>query len=163
MVSAQLAVQVLAAIGVVLLVAPIYRFLNFIWFYFLRPSKAPEYLHAAPAYALITGATDGIGKAVAKELYEQGFNLILHGRNEEKMRKVVEDLRMSVPEKPDADIRYFIADASQAGNDFAKMIEPFKDLQISMVYHNVGGSDTSPERYVSPCSAESTCHSPTFL
>ncbi|KAI0706759.1 hypothetical protein C8T65DRAFT_519729, partial [Cerioporus squamosus] len=75
-----------------------------------------------------------------------GFNLVLHGRSETKMRKVVEELRKSVPEKADADIRYFIADAGQAGHDFASMVEPLKDLHVTLVYHNVGGSDTSPER-----------------
>ena len=136
----------------------LYRVGSFVWLYFLRPSSIRRYLHGPAPYALVTGATDGIGKALARELLRNGFNLIIHGRNEAKMRKVTEDLRMSVPEKPDADIRYFIADASQAGHDFAKMIEPFKDLQITMVYHNVGGSDTSPERFVA---VDSTCRSPT--
>ena len=141
--------SLLALLGGALAVPHLYRVGSFVWLYFLRPSSIRRYLHGPAPYALVTGATDGIGKALARELLRNGFNLIIHGRNEAKMRKVTEDLRMSVPEKPDADIRYFIADASQAGNDFAKMIEPFKDLQISMVYHNVGGSDTSPERYVS--------------
>ena len=141
--------SLLALLGGALAVPHLYRVGSFVWLYFLRPSSIRRYLHGPAPYALVTGATDGIGKALARELLRNGFNLIIHGRNEAKMRKVTEDLRMSVPEKPDADIRYFIADASQAGHDFAKMIEPFKDLQITMVYHNVGGSDTSPERYVS--------------
>ena len=149
--------SLLALLGGALAVPHLYRVGSFVWLYFLRPSSIRRYLHGPAPYALVTGATDGIGKALARELLRNGFNLIIHGRNEAKMRKVTEDLRMSVPEKPDADIRYFIADASQAGHDFAKMIEPFKDLQITMVYHNVGGSDTSPERFVA---VASTCHSP---
>lgn len=150
--------SLLALLGGALAVPHLYRVGSFVWLYFLRPSSIRRYLHGPAPYALVTGATDGIGKALARELLRNGFNLIIHGRNEAKMRKVTEDLRMSVPEKPDADIRYFIADASQAGHDFAKMIEPFKDLQITMVYHNVGGSDTSPERFVA---VDSTCRSPT--
>ena len=148
--------SLLALLGGALAVPHLYRVGSFVWLYFLRPSSIRRYLHGPAPYALVTGATDGIGKALARELLRNGFNLIIHGRNEAKMRKVTEDLRMSVPEKPDADIRYFIADASQAGHDFAKIIEPYKDLQITMVYHNVGGSDTSPERFV----VASTCHSP---
>ncbi|EPS95963.1 NAD-binding protein [Fomitopsis schrenkii] len=139
---AQAAVQALAAVGIVLLIAPLYRLLSFIWFYFLRPSKAPEYLHAAPAYALITGATDGIGKALAKELYEQGFNLILHGRNEEKMRKVVEEVR-GVGAR---DVLYFLADASRVDHDFEQMMAQYKNLHITVVVHNVGSQDFTKER-----------------
>ena len=144
MVSAQVVVQVLAATGVVLLLAPLYRLLNFIWFYFLRPSKAPEYLHATPAYALITGATDGIGKALAKELYGQGFSLILHGRNEEKMRKVVEEVRGNGARE----VLYFLADASRVDHDFEAMMAPYKDLHITVIVHNVGSQDFTKERYV---------------
>ncbi|KAI1783875.1 hypothetical protein LXA43DRAFT_291341 [Ganoderma leucocontextum] len=42
--------------------------------------------------------------------------------------------------------RYFIADAAKGGHDFAKLVEPFKDLHITVVVHNVGGSDLNPER-----------------
>ena len=94
----------------------------------------------------MTGATDGIGKCVAAELLANGFNLILHGRNDAKMQKVVEELRALAPGRADADIRYFIADASKSGYDFQAMIEPFRDLHITYVLHNVGGGDVTPEK-----------------
>ena len=34
---------------------------------------------------LLTGATGGIGEAIAFELAKQGYSLVLHGRNEEKL------------------------------------------------------------------------------
>ena len=69
------------------------RLLDFVWFYCLRPSSAHRYIHGPAPYALVTGASDGIGKAIAHELYDHGFNLILHGRNEEKLRKVADEIR----------------------------------------------------------------------
>ncbi|PCH40817.1 NAD(P)-binding protein [Wolfiporia cocos MD-104 SS10] len=135
-------VQILAVAGVVLLIPQLYRFINFIWLYFLRPSTVHEYLHHPPTYALITGASDGIGKAVARELYDKGFNLILHGRNEEKMRKVADEIRA----RGAHDVRYFLADASAPSHDFARMVEPYKDLNITLVFHNVGSSDFTKER-----------------
>jgi NAD(P)-dependent dehydrogenase (short-subunit alcohol dehydrogenase family) len=42
---------------------------------------------------VITGATDGLGKGLATELAPTGARLILHGRNEEKGRRLLEELR----------------------------------------------------------------------
>ncbi|MFI7462081.1 SDR family NAD(P)-dependent oxidoreductase [Nonomuraea sp. NPDC049646] len=42
---------------------------------------------------LITGATDGLGRAVAHRLAAQGATLILHGRNPAKGRQLLTDLR----------------------------------------------------------------------
>ena len=41
---------------------------------------------------VITGATDGLGKGLARELAPSGARLILHGRNEEKGRALLEEL-----------------------------------------------------------------------
>ncbi|KZT70375.1 NAD(P)-binding protein [Daedalea quercina L-15889] len=112
------------------------RLLDFVWFYCLRPSSVHRYLHDPPAYALVTGASDGIGKSVARELYDNGFNLILHGRNEEKLRRVADEIRA----RGSRDVRYFIADASDESHDFAKLVQPFSELNITIVFHNVGGS-----------------------
>jgi len=41
---------------------------------------------------VITGATDGLGKGIAWELAPTGARLILHGRNEEKGRTLIDEL-----------------------------------------------------------------------
>jgi NAD(P)-dependent dehydrogenase (short-subunit alcohol dehydrogenase family) len=42
---------------------------------------------------LVTGSTDGIGKATARELAARGVRVILHGRNHEKGRAVLRELK----------------------------------------------------------------------
>lgn len=53
--------------------------------------KLKQYL-VPGAFALVTGATDGIGKAIAVELAKTGFNLVIHGRNKEKFELVKQEL-----------------------------------------------------------------------
>ena len=40
------------------------------------------------SYALITGASQGIGKELAKVFASHGYNLVLVARNEENLHKV---------------------------------------------------------------------------
>ncbi|MEU5085573.1 SDR family NAD(P)-dependent oxidoreductase [Streptomyces sp. NPDC021356] len=58
---------------------------------------------------LITGATDGLGRALALELADQGATLILHGRSARKGQELLEELR----ERTGADrFHYELADFS---------------------------------------------------
>jgi len=43
--------------------------------------------------ALVTGATDGIGELTAKRLAARGATVLVHGRNADKVQRVVEQIR----------------------------------------------------------------------
>jgi NAD(P)-dependent dehydrogenase (short-subunit alcohol dehydrogenase family) len=43
--------------------------------------------------ALVTGATDGLGRSVAAELAERGARVLVHGRNPERGAETVEEIR----------------------------------------------------------------------
>jgi NAD(P)-dependent dehydrogenase (short-subunit alcohol dehydrogenase family) len=48
---------------------------------------------ASPKTILITGSTDGIGKAAAIELAAMGHRVIVHGRNTERAQRAADDVR----------------------------------------------------------------------
>ncbi len=75
--------SVLSATGIAAVLYSAYRLAAFMNVY-LRPSSLEKYLSNG-AYAVVTGATDGIGKATAMELAGRGFNIVLHGRDNEKL------------------------------------------------------------------------------
>ncbi len=45
-----------------------------------------------PRTALVTGASSGIGEAIARELAAAGFTVAVHGRDEQRTRAVAEDI-----------------------------------------------------------------------
>ena len=57
---------------------------------FLRP---PKKLNKYGSWALVTGSTDGIGKCLSFELASKGLNLILIGRNPQKLQTTSNEIR----------------------------------------------------------------------
>ena len=56
---------------------------------------------------LVTGATDGIGKEAVKMLVKEGHKIIIQGRNPEKIKKVMEEIKS---QNKDADLDSAVAD-----------------------------------------------------
>lgn len=87
------------------------------------------------SWALITGSTDGIGYAFAEELVKRGFNMVLTGRNKEKVALKVEQLK-----KLNSSIKVKGIVVDFAKPDFMDVLrEELKkeEIDISLVINNV--------------------------
>lgn len=60
--------------------------------------------------ALITGASSGIGAATARLFAKNGCDVVLSGRNESALQKVVEDISQA---SPASSAKYVVADVSK--------------------------------------------------
>ncbi len=85
---------------------------------------------------MVTGATDGIGKATAVALAAQGAQLIVVGRNPEKSKKTVAEIRQKT--NNDA-VDYLLADFSslQSTRDLAKQFLDKYD-RLDVLVNNAG-------------------------
>jgi 17beta-estradiol 17-dehydrogenase / very-long-chain 3-oxoacyl-CoA reductase len=126
----------LSAIGLATALLVVYRVVSFLRIY-LRSSSLERYLSDG-AYAVVTGATDGIGKAVAMELASRGFNIVLHGRNTEKLEAVKSLIQKSHTQR---DVVTVLHDA---GANSRLDISSIQSLPISVLVNNVGGAEPKP-------------------
>lgn len=104
--------------------------------------KVSEQRVKTDRYALVTGASDRIGKAIALELAEMGYHLVLHYRSSlakiEQVKQQIEGIgRKAVLVQFD-----FLAD-----NDFNKVFDDLKSKNIMIEVMINSASDFSPSNY----------------
>ena len=129
--------QILATIGIISISFLAIRFLRFVHLY-TRPSSLKRYLHGEVAWAFVTGASDGIGRAFAQELAQNGFNVVLHGRNPTKLDNVKAQLQNQFPK---VDFRILTADASSTSHQqIDELVASVNDLHLTVLINNVGGA-----------------------
>lgn len=85
---------------------------------------------------LITGATSGIGKAVALGLAERGANVIFIGRNPEKCKKIAELIKKITHNE---NVSYYVADISLI-REVKKVADKIKSdfKRIDVLVNNAG-------------------------
>lgn len=158
---------IISAIGALTLAFTAVKFVIFVSIYTL-PSRLSRYAHTSPAgqapWAMVTGASDGIGRAFASELATRGFNVVLHGRNHAKLSRVMEELQKAYPERS---FRILTADASkvpclncisgleeqdqrtvhghdQGAVDLTAIATAVDDLHLTVLINNAGGGPVNP-------------------
>ncbi|KAF8431183.1 hypothetical protein L210DRAFT_869988, partial [Boletus edulis BED1] len=106
------------------------------------------------AWAVVTGASDGIGKEFALQLAAAGFNILLVARNEVALTSVAADIGIRMAGKVETRIQLV---------DFAKTIprrsmhslhSVVSGLDIGILMNNVGKSHAMPSCFVETAEQE---------
>ena len=84
--------------------------------------------------ALVTGATSGIGEAIAIELASNDYNLIICGRREDRLKRLQEKLTSQV------DVQYLVFDVRDKEQVFQALNPVVEKTSIDVLVNNAGNA-----------------------
>jgi len=140
------AAALLLALGSVSLLRVVYQTASVLLQTFVLPGNSlKRYGAKEHAWAVITGATDGIGKEFALQLAKAGFNILLVARNEGLLSQTAGEIES----------KYKVTTATHS-IDFAKADEAAYEAfagtcrgrDIGVLVNNVGKSHAMPAYYI---------------
>lgn len=115
------------------------------WFIYkrFRPRKDHLAKYGRGSWALVTGGSDGIGKAISEELAKIGFNILLVARTESKLSAISKEIESKFSVLTD----YIVFDFNNKDQTYAHyeniFNEQFNRREISILVNNVGTADLS--------------------
>jgi len=92
-------------------------------------------------WAVVTGATDGLGKAYAEEFAKRGINVVLISRSLFKLQTVAKDIELQYG----VETRVIDVDFTGGREIYDKIGAQLQDLDVGVLVNNVGMSYVHPE------------------
>uniref|UniRef100_A0A804LKF5 Very-long-chain 3-oxoacyl-CoA reductase 1 n=1 Tax=Zea mays TaxID=4577 RepID=A0A804LKF5_MAIZE len=129
----------LVAVGMYTALRSAATFLAWLHRAFLRPGR--DLAGRYGTWAVVTGATDGIGRAVALELARAGLHLVLVGRSPDKLARVAKELAAAAPACKVRSVAFDLAvtgDAARRG--VARVAAAVEGRDVGVLVNNAGAT-----------------------
>jgi len=95
--------------------------------------KNTDFLHNYGPWAVVTGASSGIGAEFCRQLAAMGLNIVMVSRRRERMETLAQEITKRHP------IHIIIIPADLAQEDFLSFLEPeIEGLEIGLLVNNAG-------------------------
>ncbi|CEJ00591.1 Putative Very-long-chain 3-oxoacyl-CoA reductase [Rhizopus microsporus] len=139
-------VAALAAVGAIFLGYKVFTLLKTLFDAFVVPGISLKKFGAGQGYwAVITGATDGIGKEFALQLAKNKFNVFLISRTTSKLEGVAQE----IADKYGVETKIFAMDFGKGNpEDFNKVSEIINSIPVGILVNNVGTNHDIPTPFV---------------
>ncbi|KAK7542110.1 uncharacterized protein J3D65DRAFT_612646 [Phyllosticta citribraziliensis] len=137
----QPAVLGLAAIGAGYALFKFGSFVRLLLSLFVLPGASLSKFGDKGSWAVITGASDGIGKEYALQLARKGFNVVLVSRTESKLRSLAAEIEATHKVQTRIHAMDFAANNDA---DFTALSQLIADLDVAILINNVGFSHSIP-------------------
>ncbi|CAI4214927.1 unnamed protein product [Parascedosporium putredinis] len=99
-------------------------------------------------WAVVTGASDGLGKEFAHQLASKGFNLVLVSRTLSKLETLAAELEEKYSAKG-LQVKVVAMDYAQdRAEDYAALAKEIDDLEVAILINNVGQSHSIPVSFL---------------
>ncbi|KAI0045061.1 3-ketoacyl-CoA reductase [Auriscalpium vulgare] len=133
----------LQGLGALSVASALLSWTSFLFRTFLRPgTRLAKFGAKKGAWAVVTGASDGIGREFALQLAQAGFNVLLAARNPEKLDAVAQEIK---DKASSAETKTFAIDFAHAGDAaYDALKSAIADLDIGVLVNNVGKSHEMP-------------------
>lgn len=114
----------------------------FVYRHYIRKPNDVSQRYGENTWALITGATDGIGKGIAIDFAKKGFNIILVSRSQEKLNNVQDEIQKLTDYKIQIKTVAFDFTQKFLVQDYEEAFSFVRDLDLSVLINNVGWTST---------------------
>jgi len=111
------------------------RFIHTVYCFFFRAGKR---LEDFGEWGVVTGATDGIGKAYAFELARQGLNVLIISRTESKLVEMAKEIKDKYNSVKVDHLAIDYSNFNEAARESVK--RKLSDLDVGVLVNNVGMS-----------------------
>jgi 17beta-estradiol 17-dehydrogenase / very-long-chain 3-oxoacyl-CoA reductase len=114
-------------------------------YFFPADGSLSKYGAKTGAWALVTGASDGVGKGYVEQLAKLGFNVFLVSRTEAKLKEIVQELSAKYPSQKFEFLAQDVANPSVPVSALVDQISSaVENRQLTLLVNNVGLNTAVP-------------------
>lgn len=124
----------LSIVGAVALGVLLFKVLSFVKINYMTSLNMKKRYGKAGEWAVVTGASEGIGQAMAIDLGRRGFNVCVIARTQSKLDSVVEELKQIGVEGKSISFDF----ASATAQSYDELFAELDKIQIAVLVNNVG-------------------------